>query len=194
MTSQKITKYYYHEYVICLVFVLSISALIALFFIDFTPTNQVKITAFIVATLIYLAVLIYFYVLHSYGQWIIPRTWTNVQKKPKFYFLLLFPIFVILFLYLNLVVYPPLLHTLVLGTPTVVTLEASAVKKHGKKGSVYYSIETPYDSTGMFRINVDEYEHYKNQNLFIKLSVIEGRFGTYIQDIQSIHGETRANK
>ena len=74
------------------------------------------------------------------------------------------------------------------------TLEASAVKKHGKKGSVYYSIETPYDSTGMFRINVDEYEHYKNQNLFIKLSVIEGRFGTYIQDIQSIHGETRANK
>ena len=194
MTSQKFTKYYYHEYVICLVFVLSISALIALFFIDFTPTNQVKITAFIVATLIYLAVLIYFYVLHRYGQWIIPRTWTNVQKKPKFYFLLLFPIFVILFLYLNLVVYPPLLHTLVLGTPTVVTLEASAVKKHGKKGSVYYSIETPYDSTGMFRINVDEYEHYKNQNLFIKLSVIEGRFGTYIQDIQSIHGETRANK
>ncbi len=136
--------------------------------------------------MIYLAVLIYFYVLHRYGQWIIPRTWTNVQKKPKFYFLLLFPIFVLLFLYLNLVVYPPLLHTLVLGTPTVVTLEASAVKKHGKKGSVYYSINTPYDSTGMFRINADEYEHYKNQNLFIKLSVIEGRFGTYIKKIESI--------
>ena len=186
MNPQKISKYDYHNYVLFAFFSLTITALFAIFSLDFTPTDHVKICAFILAVFIYLVIFLYFYVLHRQGEWVIPRTWKNVQNRPKLYFLLLFPLFTVLIFYLNFVFYPPLVHTLLLGTPTVVTIEASAVEGHGKKGSVYYSMQTPYDSTRMFRISADEYEHYKNQNLFIKLSVIQGHFGTYIQKIESI--------
>ena len=186
MNPQKISKYDYHNYVLFAFFLLTITALFAIFSLDFTPKDHVKICAFILAIFIYFVILLYFYVLHRQGEWVIPRTWKNVQNRPKFYFLLLLPLFAVLIFYLNFVFYPPLLHTVLLGTPTVVTVEASAVKGHGKKGSVYHSIQTPYDSTRMFRISADESEHYKNQNLFMKVSVIQGYFGTYIQKIESI--------
>ena len=186
MNPQKISKYYYHHYVLFAFFLLTISALFAIFSLDFTPTDHVKICAFILAIVMYLVILIYFYMLHRQGEWVIPRTWKNAKKKPKFYFLLLLPLFAILICYLNLVFYPPLLHTLVFGTPSVVTVETSAVKEQTYKHGVSYFLDTAYDGSGIFRLSSNEYEHYKNQVLQIKLSVIQGQFGTYIKKIESI--------
>ncbi|ATO19536.1 hypothetical protein BS636_07600 [Acinetobacter sp. LoGeW2-3] len=186
MKPKNISKYYYHEYVLITFLLLAISGLFAIFALDFTPTLQVKIGAFIVSTLIYLVILIYFYILYRQEEWVIPRTWKNAHNKPKFYFLFLLPLFAILILYPNIMFYPPLLHTMIFGQPTVVTINTTAVKKHGKKGSIYYSFKTPYDTSRIFRLNSIEYENYKNQFLHMKLSIIQGRFGTYIQNIESI--------
>lgn len=195
MTPQKISKYSYHEYVLLAFLLLAVTALVAIFALDFTPIPKVKIGAIIIATLKYLIIGIYFYILHRRGEWVIPRTWKNVHKKPKFYFLFLFPLFAILILYPNIMFYPPLLHTIIFGKQAVVTINATAIKKHGKKGSIYYSFMTPYNTSRIFRLNSTEYEQYKNQVLHMKLSILQGRFGTYIQNIESIHTiETIQNK
>ena len=47
MNPQKISKYDYHNYVLFAFFLLTISALFAIFSLDFTPTDHVKICAFI---------------------------------------------------------------------------------------------------------------------------------------------------
>lgn len=80
MTVKNISKYYYHEYVLIAFLLLMITACIAIFILDFTPTAIVKIGAIILATLLYFLMLIYFYILYRHGEWIIPRTWKNAQK------------------------------------------------------------------------------------------------------------------
>lgn len=186
MTAKNLSKYYYHEYVFITFFVLMMTACIAIFILDFTPTAIVRIGAIILATVLYFLMLIYFYILYRHGEWIIPRTWQNAQKRPIFYFLFLFPLFAICILYMNLVCYPPLLYTLIFGQPTVITLTTTAIKKHGKKGSISYFIDTPYTTTRMFRLSADEYQRYQGQVLKMKLVVVQSHFGSYLKKIESI--------
>lgn len=68
MTPQKIFKYYYHEYVQFAFLLLAVTALVAIFALDFTPIPKVKIGAIIIATLMYLIIGIYFYILHRRGE------------------------------------------------------------------------------------------------------------------------------
>ncbi|UNT58889.1 hypothetical protein IHE35_12505 [Acinetobacter sp. ASP199] len=195
MTVKNISKYYYHEYVLIAFLLLMITACIAIFILDFTPTAIVKIGAIILATLLYFLMLIYFYILYRHGEWIIPRTWKNAQKRPIFYFFFMFPLFAICILYMNLVCYPPLLYTLMFGQPVVVSIDTVAIKKHGKKGSVSYFIDTPYATTRMFRLSADEYQRYQGQVLKMKLAVVQSHFGSHIKKIESIQSiETIQNK
>ncbi len=107
----------------------------------------------------------------------------GAQNRPKFYFLLLLPLFAV-FDFLFKFCVCPLYCIVLLGTPTVVRPIGSRVLSKNmvkKEGLPFYP---------KHRMNylvcwnkVDEYEHYKNQNLFMKVSVIQGHFGTYIQKI-----------
>jgi hypothetical protein len=186
MKANSISKYYYHDYIIFGSLLLVVSATFAMLFLNFIPTLAVKIISFILAVGSTLTILIYFYILYKKQLWVIPKSWMNASRRPKFYFMFLIPCFLILILWINFITYIPLVHTLCFGQTQTVDLKATAAQSHGFKGGTHYYLKTPYRGVPIFRISYDEYQNYVNHPLIIKITMTEGALGTYIRKIHSI--------
>lgn len=186
MTQSYIRKYYYHEYVLFTFLILLFTGIFAIFFFNFSPTQNVLITALIIASFCYVAVLLYFFYLYKKQDWVIPRSWKNVRRRPKFYFLFLFPCAFVLVLWLNLIHYIPYLHTAYFGSEKIIQIDATVQRNYSKKGAYYYSFKTPYKGVRIFKITPEQYQFYAGHPLQITLSVVEGPFGTNIKKIHDI--------
>lgn len=190
MPHYKITKYYYHYYVLACLFFLSISAAIYIIKANFSPTLTVKIFALVIAGFFYVLLILYFLNLKMNQEWVIPRQWRRVQTQPKFYALVIFPLFIIPLLWLNLAGTIPMLLTYMVGQPKIVEISATAVKKRSRNTD-FYSFQTVYSGIPIFRITLNEYEAYKNHHLKLKLSTRQSHFGTYILSIDEIQITTQ---
>lgn len=173
----------------CLFF-LSISAAIYIFNANFSPTLTVKIVTLVIAGFSYVLLILNFLNLKMNQEWVIPRQWRRVQTQPKFYALVIFPLFIIPLLWLNLAGTIPMLLTYMVGQPKIVEISATAVKKRSRNTD-FYSFQTVYSGIPIFRITLNEYEAYTNHHLKLKLSTRQSHFGTYILSIDEIQITTQ---
>jgi hypothetical protein len=185
MPHYQITKYYYHYYVLACLFFLSISAAIYIFKAKFSPTLTVKIVTLVIAGFSYVLLILYFLNLKINQEWVIPR-----QTQPKFYALVIFPLFIIPLLWLNLAGTIPMLLTYMVGQPKILEISATAVKKRSRNTD-FYSFQTVYAGIPIFRITFKQYEAYKNHPLKLKLTTRQSHFGTHILSIDEIQIETQ---
>ncbi|ENW97552.1 hypothetical protein [Acinetobacter sp. NIPH 298] len=190
MSHYKITKYYYHYYVLVCLFFLSISAAIYIFKGNFSPTLTVKFVALVIASFFYVLLMLYFLNLKMNQEWVIPRQWRRVQMQPRLHVLVIFPLFIIPLLWLNLAGTLPMLWTYMVGQPQIVETSATAVKKRSRNAD-FYSFQTVYAGIPIFRITLNEYEAYKNYHLKLKLITRQSHFGTYILSIDEIQITTQ---
>ncbi|MCJ0829258.1 hypothetical protein MN869_12475 [Acinetobacter sp. NIPH1876] len=190
MTHYRITKYYYHHYFSILFFFLTIGAAISVFWSNFSPRYTVKIAALIFAGFLYVLLLIYFLYLKKRQEWVIPRQWERVQKQPKRHVLIIFPLFIIPILWLNLACTLPMIWTYTLGKPQIIEISAQAVKRRSKNTELY-SFQTIYSGIPIFRITSKQYAIYRDHQLKLKLSTRHSTFGTYVLSIDEIQITTQ---
>lgn len=190
MPHYQITKYYYHYYVLACLFFLSISTAIYIFKGNFSPTLTVKFVALVIASFFYVLLMLYFLNLKMNQEWVIPRQWRRVQMQPKLHVLVIFPLFIIPLLWLNLAGTFPMIWTYTVGQPQIVEVSATTVKKRSRNTD-FYSFHTVYAGIPIFRITLNEYEAYKNHHLKLKLSTRQSHFGTYILSIDEIQITTQ---
>lgn len=185
MTKNLISKYYYHYYVIFMIFILGISAVYSISFVNFHSTKAVNIFALIASFILYFGIILYFYFLLKKQQWVIPRTWTNVQKRPMLYCLIIFPIFFIPQLWLNFSQIIPLTYTKIFGVQTTEILDAHTTK-NTLKGNTTYCLSSTYTCLPIFKISYDEFKLYQNKKVILQITSKKSSFGTIIESIDHI--------
>ena len=185
MAINTITKYDYHYYVFFIVFILGITATYALVFLNFSATENVNRYALFIAIMAYCTILLYFYVLFTAQQWIIPRKWTNFQKHPKFYCLILFPIIFIPVVWLNCSKIIPMAYTKAFGIHTTEVVQART-KKSTYKGNTRYCFYNKYACLPIFKIDHQTFDQYQNQNILLHITTQTSSLGTIIHTIEQI--------
>ena len=185
MTKNLISKYYYHYYVIFMIFILGISAVYSISFVNFYSTKAVNIFTLIASFILYFGIILYFYFLIKKQQWVIPRTWSNVQKRPLLYCFIIFPIFFIPLFWINFSKLIPMTYTNFLGAQSTETIEAYTTK-NTYKGNTTYCLSNKYSCLPIFKINRDEFEYYQDKKIILQITSKKSSFGTIIESIDHI--------
>ncbi len=185
MAINIITKYDYHYYVFFIVFILGITATYALCFLNFSATESVNRYALFIAIMAYGAILLYFYSLSTTQQWIMPKKWTNFQKHPLLYCLVIFPIVFIPVVWLNFSKIIPMTYTKIFGIHTTEVVQAPT-KKSTYKGNTRYCFYNKYACLPIFKIDHQTFDQYQNQNVLLHITTQTSSLGTIIHTIEQI--------
>ena len=180
-------KQYLHILVIFTLFLCTLSFVLAFIFLNFSPSSITLYIAFLSATLLYFALLMYFIYLYKKGLWFIPYSWKNVRKRPVLYAIFYFPLIFIPLVGFNLSIYPAYLYTKLYGEAKTLSIAVQAKSQHGYKSSKTYYFSTPYGGLPIFKISSNQYQHYQGQDIQLTLQVLESQFGTEVQHIEHMH-------
>ena len=185
MPKLEITKYYYHNYLILIMFILLSIGTTLLLFGNFIPTQNVKIYSFLISSLLYLCILFYFITLYKRQQWLIPSKWKNVQRKPFSYCICIFPVIFIAIFWMNFSYSIPVGYTQIFGKKQSLFQTAKPQKIHSRGKTTYY-LNTTYSYLPIFKISEQQFQQYQNQHIILRITVLQSSMGTIIQSIDHV--------